>query len=147
VIITGVRVEGTALPLSPAGETEISLPNLPPGRDQIQLDFVALSFGAGDVPQYQYMLETADEDWSVPTQERSVIYAGLRQGSYRFLVRAVNSDGLVSSQPASAVFRVLAPIWLRWWFLLGFAAPIALTMYSAWLCTTTSDRAFPRLRF
>jgi len=132
VILTGVRVEGIALPFSPAGETQISLPDLSPGRDHVQFDFVGLSFGAGDVPQYEYMMEGADDAWSRPTLQRSVIYAGLRPRSYRFLVRAVNSDGLVSPQPASVALSVLAPVWLRWWFLAAVSVSIAMVLYAAW---------------
>src|SRR5207237_901025 len=73
VTITGIRVEGAALPISPAGETEVSLPDLSPGRDQVQLDFVGLGFGAADVLQYQFLLEGTDDGWSAPTPQRSVI--------------------------------------------------------------------------
>lgn len=132
VMLTGIQVQGIALPLSLAGETTISLQDLPPGRDHIQIDFVGLSFGTGEVPQYQYMLEGAENAWSPPTLQRSVIYAGLRPRSYRFAVRAINSDGLVSRQAASVAFTVLAPIWLRWWFLLAVSLSIVLVAYAAW---------------
>jgi len=55
-----------------------------------------------------------------------VTYAKLSPGSYRFLVRAVDSDGQVSSVPASVNFKILPPLWLRWWFLALIAAIIAL---------------------
>ncbi|HEX3083878.1 MAG TPA: ATP-binding protein, partial [Pyrinomonadaceae bacterium] len=38
-------------------------------------------------------------------------------GSYRFLVRAVNSEGIQSQRAAVLSFTILAPLWLRWWFL------------------------------
>ena len=44
-------------------------------------------------------------------------YANLAPGSYRFLVRAINADGIASAQPATISFRVLPPIWRRWWFI------------------------------
>src|SRR5204863_4262296 len=44
-------------------------------------------------------------------------YANLQPGRYRFLVRAVNADGLASARPAIVSFRILPPIWLRWWFI------------------------------
>jgi ligand-binding sensor domain-containing protein/two-component sensor histidine kinase len=146
VIVTGIRVEGVPLPVSPAGETQISLPELAPGRDQVQIDFVGLSFGTGDVPQYEYSLDGAGEAWSPPTPQHSVTYAGLRSRSYRFLVRAVNSNGLVSPQPASVAFRVLAPIWLRWWSLLAAFTAISLFVYSSWRYRMRQLAAVQRVR-
>src|SRR5581483_80554 len=50
-------------------------------------------------------------------------------GSYRFLVRAVNSDGARSPQPASIAFTILPPLWMRWWFLLLAAATVSAATY------------------
>ena len=55
--------------------------------------------------------------WTAPTTERSVNYAELAPGSYRFLVRAVNEDGQASQVPASVTFTILPPVWKRGWFL------------------------------
>jgi hypothetical protein len=44
-------------------------------------------------------------------------FANLRPGRYRFLVRAVTSDGTVSAAPSTVSFTILPPVWLRWWFL------------------------------
>jgi signal transduction histidine kinase len=63
------------------------------------------------------MLEGISEHWSIPTDERTVHYAGLAPGVYRFLVRAVGADGRQSSQPAVLSFALLKPFWRRWWFI------------------------------
>src|SRR2546422_2001858 len=44
-------------------------------------------------------------------------YARLASGHYRFLVRAMNADGQMSARPAVITFRVLPPLWARWWFM------------------------------
>ena len=51
--------------------------------------------------RYQYRLEGADADWSALSEQRTVTYASLSPGRYTFLVRAVNSDGVVSAEPAT----------------------------------------------
>jgi signal transduction histidine kinase len=79
--------------------------------------------------RYQYMLEGADREWSQPTEQQTVNYANLAPGSYRFLVRAINADGVPSSQPASVSFRVLPPFWQRWWFLTLAAIVIGLIIF------------------
>jgi signal transduction histidine kinase len=47
---------------------------------------------------------------------RTVNYASLRSGSYRFLVRVVTADGLLSPTSATVAFSILPPVWQRWWF-------------------------------
>jgi predicted phage tail protein len=61
------------------------------------------------------MLEGADRDWSASTNQRIVNYANLKPGTYRFRVRAVNADGVVSNEPASVAFTIVPPVWQRWW--------------------------------
>ena len=117
VLISGVRVSGVPQFVSALGEQETALPNLAPGRNQLQIDFLALGFAPGEVLRYQYRLDGADADWGELGQQRTVTYAGLGPGRYRFTVRAVNSDGIASDYPAVITFTVLRPVWLRWWFL------------------------------
>ena len=45
------------------------------------------------------------------------MFSNLAPGSYEFEVRAVSAAGERSPQPARAVFRVLPPVWRRWWFI------------------------------
>jgi signal transduction histidine kinase len=75
------------------------------------------------------MVQGADSRWSPPSLPRSVHYANLSPASYRFLVRAVNSEGIASAQPASISFMILPPVWLRWWFQLLAAAVAAAAVY------------------
>ncbi|MFN2576345.1 MAG: two-component regulator propeller domain-containing protein [Pyrinomonadaceae bacterium] len=117
VLISGLRVADKPRLVSALGEQEVALPDLAANDNQLQLDFVGLSFLPGEVLHYQYKLEGADPDWSAPSEQRRVNYANLAPGRYRFLVRAANSDGDFSALSASVTFRILRPIWQRWWFL------------------------------
>src|SRR5262249_59360002 len=85
----------------------------------------------GDPLRYEYLLEGADVGWRPPTAERSVSYANLAPGTYRFLVRAVTADGATSTVPASVAFTILPPVWRRWWFDLLIVQLIAGAMYMA----------------
>jgi len=38
----------------------------------------------------------------------------------------VNSDGLASEVPAAVTFKILSPIWARWWFVTIAAVVIGL---------------------
>ena len=129
VRISSIRVAGESHALSALGEPEVTGLVLVPDANQLQIEFVSIGLAAGEVLRYQYRLE-GDRDWSPLTRERSVHYAGLPAGSHRFLVRAVNADGMVSEAPASVAFTVLAPLWRRWWFVSAVAAAAGLLGYA-----------------
>jgi ligand-binding sensor domain-containing protein/signal transduction histidine kinase len=131
ILINGLRIAGSKYPISELGETEVSRLDLAPNQNQLQIEFVGLEFGLGELLRYQYKLEGADHDWSGPTDQRSVNYANLATGRYRFLVRAVTAEGVISSKPASITFRVFPPLWRRWWFVTLSAALTGLLIYAA----------------
>ena len=131
VSIISVRIAGVSQPVSELGETETRRFTLQPNRNQIQVDFVGLGFGSGESLNYQYMLEGADQSWTVPAKQRSVNFASLRPGGYRFLVRALNVNGVPSSTPASLQFTVLPPIWQRWWFVSFAILAMLFLIYAA----------------
>ncbi len=117
ILISDLRIAGSQQTISALGEREIFLPDLAADQNQLQINFVGLSFAPGEVLRYQYKLEGADRDWSVPTEQRIVNYARLEPGRYKFLVRALNSDGAISFPPATISFRILPHLYQRWWFL------------------------------
>ncbi|MGI8555913.1 MAG: ATP-binding protein [Pyrinomonadaceae bacterium] len=67
--------------------------------------------------RFQHKLAGEDE-WSASSPLRSVNFANLAPGNYQFLARAITSDGVTSQKAASVSFKILSPIYLRWWFLL-----------------------------
>lgn len=117
VLLGGLRVAGVEKKLSELGERIISSLELAPNENNLQIDFFGLNFKPSENLRYQYKLEGADKDWSVPTEQRTVNYANLSAGDYHFLVRAINADGILTAQPAEISFKILPPVWRRWWFL------------------------------
>lgn len=115
IMISGLQVAGTTYDISPFGQFEITGLEFGPGENQLQIDFLGLSFSTGGALRFQYKIEGAAQDWSTPTEQHTV-NASLQPGTYRFLVRAVTTDGVMSLQPASISFTILRPIWQRWWF-------------------------------
>jgi ligand-binding sensor domain-containing protein/two-component sensor histidine kinase len=116
ILIQQMRVAGDDWPLSDLGVTQLGDLRFDANKNQFEIKFVSLGFRSGDVLRYQFMLEGADRDWSAPTNQRVVNYANLKPGSYRFRVRAVNADGVVSNEPAFIAFTIVPPFWQRWWF-------------------------------
>ena len=127
VFITDLRTGGAPYPVSQLGETRVSRLELKPSQNQLQVEFVGLDYEPGEVLRYSYKLEGADSDWGPPRGQLAVDYAALAGGTYRFLVKAVTSEGVESATPAEIDFTVLPPLWRRWWFQsLGLALAMAL---------------------
>jgi signal transduction histidine kinase/ligand-binding sensor domain-containing protein len=116
ILIAGVRIAGEKQAVSELGAGEVGKLDLKNTQNNLQIDFFSVGSASAEQIRYQFKLEGADQDWSKPTAERAVFYSNLAAGEYRFLVRAVNSQGLASQLPATVVFRIAPPIWKTWWF-------------------------------
>src|SRR6185295_3929968 len=86
ILITGLRIAGDERAISALGETELALAELSADKNQLQVDFVALGFSPGEGLRYQYLLEGSNEQWSQLADQRTVNFANLAPGRYRFLV-------------------------------------------------------------
>lgn len=117
VRIAAVRIANAAQPISPAGEQSLAGFELEPGRAQLEVTFFGISFATGDRLLYEYRLAGGNDAWSAPQQLRSILLANLAPGSYEFEVRALSAGGQRSAQPARVAFRVIPPVWRRWWFM------------------------------
>jgi ligand-binding sensor domain-containing protein/signal transduction histidine kinase len=116
VLITDLQIAGAAYPVSQLGEVRLPALELKPAQNQLRVDFVGVDYEPGETVRYSYKLEGADSDWSPPRNQQAVNYAALSAGTYRFLVKAVTSEGVESAAPAEIDFTVLPPLWRRWWF-------------------------------
>jgi PAS domain S-box-containing protein len=130
VLIDSLRIAGNVYHLSELGEKEIVGLEMEPNQNQISIDFFALSFGSGESLRYQYKLEGSYADWSAPGEQRSVNYPNLAPGAYRFLVRAIGANGAIGEIPAVVSFRILPPVWRRWWFLALAATLISSVVFA-----------------
>lgn len=130
ILIGALRIAGVQQPLSELGETSLSGFDLEANQNQLQLDFFGLSFATGETLRYQYKLEGADREWTPLSNQRSVNFANLAPGGYRFMVRAVTTEGLASESPAVVAFSILPPFWQRWWFITMTATLVGLAAYS-----------------
>lgn len=130
ILLTGLRVAGVRQSVSELGEE--SLPQLTLGASQTQIgvDFLGLGASLGEELKYQYKLEGAQNNWSEPTTQRTVDFANLAPGAYRFLVKATTAEGTESTKPAIFAFTILRPVWQRTWFLLLVVTTLTLVLYA-----------------
>lgn len=81
---------------------------------------------------FQYMLESVDQDWSVPRKVNNVSYARLPKGKYTFKVRTVDSLGNYSDE-VTYDFEILSPWYLTIWAYLLYIVVIVAIMYAIWM--------------
>ena len=99
-------------------------------QSMFSLDFVAPNYISGQHNTFAYMLQGYDKEWYYTGNQRTVSYSNLPAGTYRFLVKAANSDGKWNEKPTELEITVL-PVWYKtWWAVLMFtAAFIAVTIF------------------
>jgi PAS domain S-box-containing protein len=87
VQIQQARVNGVER-LTPHPET------VRPGKGEVEIRYVALSYLAPQQIRYRYQLEGYDADWISADGRRSAFYTNLKPGKYQFHVQACNADGI-----------------------------------------------------
>jgi len=141
-LVSSLRIGGVPYPLSALGDAEVPEVTLPVAYAHIDIEYASRQ----DDVRFQYRLDGIDEDWRPPTRDRTVSFANLAPGSYRFRVRALGPGGAASVRPAVVSFTVLPPIWLRWWFLATLAIGLAGAAYAAHRVRVTRLVALERIR-
>ncbi|MCQ6956364.1 hybrid sensor histidine kinase/response regulator [Mucilaginibacter aquariorum] len=97
--------------ISAAGEIRLKH-----GQSVFALEFAALDYTAPDENTYAYKLEGFDPDWRYVGTRRTATYTNLDPGTYTFLVKAANNDGVWSRHPAAIRVVIVPPFWMTWWF-------------------------------
>jgi signal transduction histidine kinase/ligand-binding sensor domain-containing protein len=88
------------------------------GHARFTMEYAGLSFTAPSEVQYRFRLDGFDKGWTNAGNRRSATYTNLTAGHYSFHVEARNGDGVWSRAGAELHFRIVPPIYRRWWFLL-----------------------------
>lgn len=93
---------------------------IPPNRENLEIQYTALSFIHSEQIRFRYMLEGLDSTWIDAGSRRTAYYSHLPTGEYVFHVIAHNSDGVWNAQGQSLRIKVLAPFYRTWWFTMLF---------------------------
>ncbi|MBD1364511.1 response regulator [Mucilaginibacter sp. ZT4R22] len=78
--------------------------------------FSALDYTVPQKNTYAYKLEGFDPEWRYVGNQRSATYTNLDPGTYTFLVKAANNDGVWNNTPTWLKVIILPPFWMTWWF-------------------------------
>ena len=104
--------------------------HLPFNKNHITFNFIGISLTAPEKVMYQYKLEGLDDNWTPPTSKTEASYPSLPPGKYKFLVKAMNNDGLWNSQPITYEFIISPPWYNTWWF---YTISVILLISGIWL--------------
>ncbi|MFK7786166.1 MAG: two-component regulator propeller domain-containing protein, partial [Crocinitomicaceae bacterium] len=85
--------------------------------NHITFEFLGINQIAPNKVRYKWKLDGFDEKWSPESEERSILYSNLNPGTYTFMVKARNEEG-IWSEPLSFQLTIAIPYWKTWWFLI-----------------------------
>lgn len=89
---------------------------LPFSKNHLTFQFVGISLTAPEKVMYQYKLEGLDNDWTPPTSKTEATYSSLPPGKYKFMLKAMNNDGVWNTEPVVFEFEISPPWYNTWWF-------------------------------
>ncbi len=110
VLIEAAYVDRAAVPLQDSLK-------IPPGKENLEIEYTALSFIHSDQIRFRYKLEGLDSNWIDAGSRRTAYYSHLPPGSYEFHVIAANSDGVWNNAGQRLAITVQAPFYLTSWFI------------------------------
>lgn len=131
ILINGVRIAGVPWPVADVGQAAVTGIAVAADRNQFQINFVGIHFIPGETLRFQYQLDGA-RPGRQSTDQRTIHFAHLAPGAYRFQVWAVSTDGLASPSPATVAFVIHPPVWQRWWFLTLAGLTVGLLGYAGY---------------
>lgn len=88
---------------------EISLPE---GLNFFSLEFVGINLTVSEMNQYSYKLEGFSDEWVYTGTQRFATFTNLEPGTYVFMVKASNNDGVWNEEGAKLIIHII-PKWYR----------------------------------
>jgi hypothetical protein len=110
VVIESSKLDRVELPVT--GPLQIA-----PGKQNLEIQYSALSFIKSDLIQFRYKMDGLDADWIDVGSRRTAYYSHMPSGKYVFRVIARNSDGVWNNIGQSIPVLVLAPFYKTGTFL------------------------------
>jgi ligand-binding sensor domain-containing protein/two-component sensor histidine kinase len=114
VTITDLQLFNQYLPLDSIGNNPVQLQH---DQNFVTISFASLNFGCGDKLSYFYKLKGAGNSWIKAERGQSATFASLSPGSYTFMVKAQNADGVYSSGVTTLPIIIKPAFYQTWWFI------------------------------
>jgi signal transduction histidine kinase/ligand-binding sensor domain-containing protein/DNA-binding response OmpR family regulator len=102
--------------------TQTSEINLSFADNYFTLSFAALDYCIPGKSRYYYKLEGFNNQWlETGRDSRKVTYTNLNPGRYTLYLKAVNNDGVESSEPYVLLINIMPPFWRTLWAWMFYA--------------------------
>lgn len=86
-------------------------------QNYLTFELSSTDFTAPGESQFAYKLSGADQYWIYAKKVRQAHYNFLPPGSYTFLAKTTNSNGVWGPEKALFTIVIKPPFWLTWWFI------------------------------
>ncbi len=122
ILLTSLTQNGKPIQMDSSVEFAREL-SLPWQANDFEFTFASLNFSNPNMDRYEYTLENHDKGWFNSGSNRFGRYTELPGGNYTLRIRAVNSDGVASTEQSSVALplRVATPPWVTTWAFAGYA--------------------------
>ncbi|MCD4769510.1 MAG: SpoIIE family protein phosphatase [Bacteroidales bacterium] len=76
-------------------------------------DYYSICLTNPEAVKYKVMLQGAELEWGLETEQTRAVYPSLSPGRYVFMVKALNSDGIWNSEPQTFSFVIRPPFYFN----------------------------------
>jgi len=101
-------------------------------QNNLSFNFHAVDMNNPDKVTYVWQLVGFDRSWTPPSNGTEATYSNLPSGTYRFLVKARNTEGTWSEEVSTKEFTILAPpppFWQKTWFQITVGSILTLILF------------------
>lgn len=136
IVVEEVRADGALLSPAETGGSGALHPDfsalaIPPGAGRLDFRYAAPSLAAPEKVRFRYRLEPLEKTWIDAGDRRTVNYANLDPGDYRFFVTASNNDGVWNELGTSVALTLRPHFWQALWFTPLWVATLVFSIASA----------------
>lgn len=98
-------------------------------QNYFTFDYIGICHKYPEGVRYKTKLEGFNTDWVEQEDKRFVIYGNLKPGSYTFLLKSSNNEGIWNEEPVRFSFVINPPFWQTWWF---YSICIGIVLAGVW---------------
>lgn len=95
------------------------------------LNIAALSYFLPEKNRFSYIMEGFDKKWAtIDAVNRNITYTNLSPGTYTFLLKAENNDGVWGQEPIKLKITIMPPFWGTNWAIFLYCILAAIIVFA-----------------
>lgn len=114
----------------------------------LSLDIIVQHSATPNKNKLAYKLEGVNTDWiEIDAGKTTATYTNLSPGTYNFLYKGANGDGVWTATTESFIIEVLAPWYARWWTIALWVVLVTLITYGVFKYLVKVEKLNQKLKF